>query len=57
MAGHTYKQLFAIGITVTLLAVTSWGEKAPGPTLPAENGKPLPSQGMRHPATRSKTNQ
>jgi hypothetical protein len=25
MAGHTYKQLFAIGITVTLLAVTSWG--------------------------------
>jgi len=27
MTGHTHKRLFAIGITIALLAGTSWGEE------------------------------
>ena len=27
MTGHTHKRLFAIGITITLLAATAWAEE------------------------------
>jgi hypothetical protein len=52
MTRHTYKQLFAIGITITLFAGTSWGADPPRPPLvssfDSDQAKPLQKAWVDH---------